>query len=202
VFSQPFLQLCKVLHTFSVNTDNDIVHFQVTSRRTSINHLSYQHTIGSTQFLHFLLDFFRHHLLVIINRSTLDTQYRTLNGSVFFQIGYYLFHNTGRDGKTVSGISSCRWIKHRVDTYQLSFCIDQCPTTVTLVNSCIRLDEWLHTLIIYAQRTCLGTHNTGGYCRCHIKRITYSQYPLAHFQSLRIAYGNSGKFIRFNFNQR
>jgi len=108
VFSQPLLQLSKVLHTFSVNTDNDIIYFQVAGRRTSLNYLSNQHTVGGAQFLHLLLDFFRHHLLVIINRSTLDAQYRTLNGSIFFQVGYNFRHNTGWNSKPITRISSCR----------------------------------------------------------------------------------------------
>ena len=206
-----FLQVGKVLHFLAIDTDDDIIYLDIgTGSRTSIYDFAYPNAIHYAELFaligqcgsRFVDRLIGHHITVTRKRSTLDTQQRTLYGSVLFQVADHFGHHTGRNGKTVSGISACGRRKHGIDTYQFTFCIHQSSTAVSLIDGGICLDERFYSPdAVHTERTCLGTDDTGSYSRGKIERVTYRQYPLSYFQGIRIAHGDGREIVSLDLDQ-
>ena len=127
-------------------------------------------------------------------------------GSVLLEVGDDLAHDRGRNGKRVAGIATGLGVDGGIDTYQLAGGVDQCTATVTGVHGCIGLDEGLDTHLLAvgvesADATGFGADDTGRHGRGKSQRVTYGQYPFAHFQIVRIAEFDDGQVFGIDFNQ-
>ena len=208
MFSKSFLQVGHIWNLLIIQTDNYVIDFDIsTCSRTTFNDFRNPDSFYYTQCLSFICQSSTgliNRLSVVhqaaANRSSTDTEQSTLHSSILFQVSNNLRHNAGRNSKSISGISSGRRRKYRVDTYQFSLSIDQCTTTISLVNGSVCLDKRFYTTIIYTQWTRLCADDTGSYSRVKIERVTYCQYPLAYFQCIRVTYRNSRQIISFYFH--
>ena len=210
MLSQHFLQIGKLMHLLTVNTDDNVIRLQHTGSRTAFYNFGNQDTFLHTEFVGFLLHFLSQsfvHLQVCAQCSTGNTQQSTLYRTELLQVRYNFRHDAGGDCKAVAGVCTCRWIQHGVDTYQLTSCINQRTATVALIDGSIRLDERLDIRSLSvgsrcADGTSLCTNDTGCYGRVQVERVTYRQHPLTYFQFVGVAYRYCGEIVTLNLNQR
>ena len=91
---------CHGLHSLVIQLQDDIVLLQESICRTTFGYFYHLYTFGSSQFLLFFSDFIR--IPFITHVTTADPQQSTLYGTILFQVGYYLRHDTYRNSETVS----------------------------------------------------------------------------------------------------
>ena len=197
------------MHLLTAKTNDNVIRLQYSGSRTTFHNLSNQYTFFHSKFigllLHFLCQSFVH-LQVRAQCSTGDAQQSALHCTKLFQVSHNFCHDAGGNCETVTGIGPCRWIEHSIDAYQFTSRINQCTTTVTLIDGSIRLNERLDICSLSigcssADGTSFRAHNTGCNGGVQVERITYRQYPFANFQFVGIAYRYCGEIITFYFNQ-
>ena len=110
------------------------------------------------------------------------TEEGTLYGSKLLQVVDHLLHDRNRDGKSIASERTSLAVEHGVDTNQLTPCIDERTTRVTLVDGGISLDEGLDSILRSAHLASLGTDDTCCDGGSEVERVSDGQYPLSHFQ--------------------
>ncbi len=113
-------------------------------------------------------------------------QYSFLHFTKFFQITNYFTCHIHRNGKRITGITTCRRLNRSINTDQFTFRINQSPATVPGIYSSIGLQKRLQTHPT-SQSSGFCTDNTGSNCRSQVVRITNCQNPLTQHNIIRIS---------------
>ena len=216
ILGQSLLKVGKLVYILVVDTHDDVIHADVcTGCRATFSHFAYQQSIDYTKLLaSLLLDVAQTlarlvgHLRVarfLYQRGDGYTQLDALHSAILHEVGHYLLHDAGRNGKAVTRIRACRREEGGIDTHQFAGGIHQCTATVSLVDGSIGLDVGLDALLAillsHAQATRLGTDNTCRHRRGEVEGITHGQYPFAHLQSIRVTHRNGGEIVTLDFQQ-
>ena len=102
------------------------------------------------------------HVKINADVATFNAHNSTLHATILLDVGHHLIHDGCGNGKSIAAIRTRLRIEHGIDAYQFALGVYQCATRIALIDGSIGLDKRFNG--IAAQRTSLGTNDTGSNC--------------------------------------